>query len=98
MEGRVEECTGGSLRCRSTACLRGLGGFSCPLGVATFLNVIVHSTSSPANTVESFHCTNTRMVDDMVGIVVVGGARAWAAERMLGGRSSAGSDSYSYVD
>jgi len=32
-----------------------------------FLNVMVHSTSSPANTVASFHCTNTRIFEgDMV--------------------------------
>ena len=38
-----------------------------PSGRATFLKVMVHSMSSPANTVESFHCTNTRMFDaDMV--------------------------------
>lgn len=63
-----------------------------------FLKVIVHSMSSPANMVDSFHCTKTRMVDDMVGEGVDGGARAWAAERVLGGRSWAGSDSCSDVD
>ena len=71
-EGLVEECTGGSLRCRSPPvakpfCLRA-GERSRPSGGATFLKMIVHSISSPANTVESFHCTNTRMFDaDMVG-------------------------------
>lgn len=74
IEGRVDEGTGGSLRCRSAP---GLGDRSRPMGTATFLNVMVHSMSSPANTVESFHCTKTRMVDDMVG--VVGEARALAA-------------------
>lgn len=29
----------------------------------TFLNVIVHSISSPANTVEFLHCTDTRISD-----------------------------------
>jgi len=71
-EGRVEEWTGGSLRCLSPPvpkpfCLR-TGERSRPSGGATFLKVMVHSMSSPANTVESFHCTNTRMFDaDMVG-------------------------------
>jgi hypothetical protein len=71
MEGLVVEGTGGNLRCLSPPganpfCLR-TGERSCPAGAATFLNVMVHSTSSPANTVASFHCTNTRMFDaDMV--------------------------------
>jgi hypothetical protein len=71
-EGLVEECSGGSLRCRSPPvakpfCLR-VGERSHPSGGATFLKVIVHSMASPANTVESFHCTNTRIFDaDMVG-------------------------------
>jgi hypothetical protein len=70
-EGRVDECTGGSLRCRSPPgaspfCLRA-GERSRPSGRATFLKVIVHSTSSPANTVAFFHCTNTRIFEeDMV--------------------------------
>lgn len=39
-----------------------------------FLKVMVHCTSSPANTVESFHCTNTRIFDeDMVGGQGAGG-------------------------
>jgi hypothetical protein len=71
IEGLVEECTGGSLRCRSPPvakpfCFRA-GERSRPSGRATFLKVIVHSMSSPANTVESFQCTNARMFDaDMV--------------------------------
>lgn len=44
-----------------------------------FLKMMVHSMSSPANTVESFHCTKTRMVEDMVGMGFGGGARAVAA-------------------
>jgi hypothetical protein len=72
IEGRVEECTGGSLRCRSPPVAKPFrlraGERSRPSGGATFLKVIVHSMSSPANTVESFHCTNTRIFDaDMVG-------------------------------
>lgn len=70
-DGRVDDCTGGSLRWRSGpgANLGGLG--LCVFvrcGAATFLKVMVHSTSSPANTVESFHCTKTRMLEgvDMV--------------------------------
>ena len=39
----------------------GGGGFE-----ATFLNVIWHSTSSPANTVGSVHCTKTLMFVDGV--------------------------------
>jgi hypothetical protein len=71
MEGLVVEGTGGSLRCLSPPgakplCLR-TGERSCPAGAATFLKVMMHSTSSPAKTVASFHCTNTRMFDaDMV--------------------------------
>lgn len=71
MDG-FEEWTGGSLRWRSPPgrspfCLRA-GERSRPSGLATFLKVMVQCTSSPANTVESFHCTNTRMLDaDMVG-------------------------------
>jgi hypothetical protein len=71
MEGLVVEGTGGSLRGLSPPgakpfCLRN-GERSCPADAATFLKVMVHSTSSPANTVASFHCTNTRMFDaDMV--------------------------------
>lgn len=46
MDGRVEEWTGGSLRCRSPPgakplCLRA-GEGSRPAGLATFLKVIVH--------------------------------------------------------
>ena len=73
MDGRVDECTGGSFRCRSAPtgkpfCLAGRAGdFSAPAGGATFSNVMVHSTSSPANTVDSFQFTNTRMFEDMVG-------------------------------
>ena len=69
----VEDCTGGSLRCRSPPagkpfCFDGrTGDRSAPGAGATFLNVIVHSMSSPAKTVDSFHCTNTRMFEDMVG-------------------------------
>lgn len=69
--GRVEECTGGSLRCRSPPgakpfCRR-TGDRSRPSGNATFLKVMVHSMSSPANTVAFFHCTNTRIFEaDMV--------------------------------
>lgn len=80
MDGRVEEWTGGSLRCRSPPrakplCLRA-GEGSRPPGLATFLKVMVHCTSSPANTVESFHCTNTRIFDeDMVGGQSAGGGR-----------------------
>lgn len=68
----IDEWTGGSLRWRSPPgakplCLRA-GEGSRPSGLATFLKVMVHCTSSPANTVESFHCTNTRIFDeDMVG-------------------------------
>jgi hypothetical protein len=75
-EGRADEWTAGSsfmLRWRSPPvakpfCLLG-GERSRVASVgATFLKVMVHSTSSPANTVGSFHCTNTRMFDaDMVG-------------------------------
>lgn len=36
-----------------------------PRGLATFLNVIVHSISSPAKTQFSSHRTNTRMSDDI---------------------------------
>jgi hypothetical protein len=70
-EGLVEVCAGGSLRCRSPPgakpfCLRP-GERPRPSGGATFLKVIVHSTSSPANTVAFFHCTNTRIFEeDMV--------------------------------
>ena len=39
--------------------------------LAMFLNVISHSTSSPANTVCSVHCTNTLMLDNGVDIVDV---------------------------
>jgi hypothetical protein len=71
IDGRVEEFTGGSLRCRSPPGAKplplGLGERSRPSGGATFLNVMVHSRSSPANTVEFFHCTKTRMFEDMVG-------------------------------
>lgn len=83
-EGLVEEWTGGSLRCLSPPganpfCLRvGERSRACPSGRATFLKVIVHSTSSPANTVAFFHCTNTRMFEaDMVwrGGVVDAGCR-----------------------
>jgi hypothetical protein len=69
--GRVEEWTGGSFRWRSPPgtkpfCLRA-GERSRPSGGATFLKVIVHSTSSPANTVAFCHVTNTRMFEaDMV--------------------------------
>lgn len=70
-EGRVDECTGGSLRCRSPPGAKPLplrsGDLSRPSGVAVFLKVIVHSMSSPANTVEFFHCTKTRMFEVMVG-------------------------------
>ena len=38
-----------------------------------FLNVIVHSMFSPANTVDSLNWTNTRMLEVIVGV------RAWAA-------------------
>lgn len=92
MEGLVVEATGGSLRCRSPPgakplCLRP-GEGSRPPGVATFLKVIVHCTSSPANTVGSFHCTNTRIFDeDMVG-------RAGGA----GGGGFAGGSSGAYVE
>lgn len=87
MEGRVEEWTGGSLRCRSPPganpfCLRA-GDRSRPSGGATFLNVIVHSMSSPANTVGFFHCTNTRIFEDMVRSAV------WGAGCGIGGSSSA---------
>ena len=41
-------------------------GERCGLGACeTFLNVIVHSMSSPAKTVDDFHCTDTR-ISDMV--------------------------------
>lgn len=85
MVGLVDECTGGSLRCRSCrspplaataapappakplCCLRDGRHGSPPSMDATFRKVMVHSMSSPANTVESFHCTNTRMFEaDMV--------------------------------
>lgn len=70
-EGRVEECTGGSLRCRSPPGAKPFafrfGDLSRPSGRAVFLKVIVHSISSPANTVEFFHCTKTRMFEDMIG-------------------------------
>jgi len=73
-EGRVEECTGGSLRWRSPPGAKPLplriGERSRPSGGAMFLKVIVHSRSSPANTVEFFHCTNTRIFEDMVGSAV----------------------------
>jgi len=73
-EGRVEECTGGSLRWRSPPAAKPLplriGERSRPSGGAMFLKVIVHSRSSPANTVEFFHCTNTRIFEDMVGSAV----------------------------
>lgn len=71
MDGLVEEWTGGSLRWRSPPvakpfCFRA-GERSRPSGSATFLKVMVHSMSSPANTVASFHCTNTRIFDgDMI--------------------------------
>jgi hypothetical protein len=71
IEGLVEGWEGGSLRCLSAPanpfCLVRNGERSRPLGGATFLKVMVHSMSSPANTVESFHCTNTRMFEVMVG-------------------------------
>lgn len=83
IEGLVEEWTGGSLRCRpppgaKPLCLRA-GDGSRPSGFATFLKVIVHCTSSPANTVESFHCTNTRIFDeDMVRRAVGAGGGGFA--------------------
>jgi hypothetical protein len=87
-EGLVEGWTGGgSLRCLSPPgakpfCLR-VGERSRPSGVAVFLNVMVHSMSSPANTVASFHCTNTRMFDeDMVWGVSDAGCVVWAAHRL----------------
>jgi len=91
-DGLVEEWTGGSLRCRSPPgakpfCLCA-GERSRPSGGATFLNVIVHSMSSPANTVASFHCTNTRIFEgDMVrrvddaGCVIVGSSSGILAKR-----------------
>jgi hypothetical protein len=66
------------LRCRSPPgakpfCARP-GERPRPSGKATFLKVMVHSTSSPANTVAFFHCTNTRMFEaDMVRSVLGAG-------------------------
>jgi hypothetical protein len=40
-------------------------------GFAMFLNVIVHSTSSPAKTVDSRQCTETLIFEDMVPYVDV---------------------------
>jgi hypothetical protein len=86
-EGLVEGWTGGgSLRCLSPPgakpfCLR-VGERSRPSGVAVFLKVIVHSMSSPANTVGFFHCAKTRMFEAMVGGAVEdAGCRMRAAHR-----------------
>lgn len=91
-DGLVEEWTGGSLRCRSPPgakpfCLC-VGERSRPSGLATFLNVIVHSMSSPANTMASFHCTNTRIFEedivravDDAGCVLGGGSSGALAKR-----------------
>lgn len=92
-EGLVDECTGGSLRCRSPPWVKpfclGAGERAGPSTGATFLKVIVHSMSSPANTVESFHCTNTRMFDaDMVGARMVGAAAGTGAAFHRVGRFS----------
>jgi hypothetical protein len=85
MEGLVEEWTGGSLRCLSAPvnpfCLVRSGDGSRPLGGATFLKVMVHSMSSPANTVEFFHCTNTLMFEVMVGSEF--GGHGWPAADLL---------------
>ena len=73
----IEEGSGRTLRCLSPPCAKPFcfegrtGDLSAPGGVATFLKVMVHSISSPANTVDSFHCTKTRMFVDMVGVVDV---------------------------
>jgi hypothetical protein len=61
-------CAIGDFRCLSPPAAKPFveGGCSSVLGGggfdATFLKVIWHSTSSPANTVCSFHCTKTRML------------------------------------
>lgn len=98
-EGRVDECTGGSLRWRSPPgakpfALR-IGERSRPPGGATFLNVMVHSMSSPANTVEFFHCTKTRMFEAMVagavedaGCGIAGSSSAMAGRRHVGCQAS----------
>lgn len=73
----VEEGSGRTLRCLSPPCAKPFcfegrtGDLSAPGGVAIFLKVMVHSISSPANTVDSFHCTKTRMFVDMVGVIDV---------------------------
>lgn len=78
--GRVDECTGGSLRWRSPPftkpCCLDAGERARPSAAATFAKVMVHSMSSPANTVESVQRTNTRMFDPVM--VETGAARVAA--------------------
>lgn len=92
--GLVEEWTGGSLRWRSWCLVGGDddddddsdgGSVSRGCGGATLRKVIVHSMSSPAKTVESFHRTKTRMLEAEADMAVEGpnqGRRGRAAGRV----------------
>lgn len=51
-------------------------GLSDPAGRAMFLNVMMHSTCSPAYTAGSFHCTYARMFDGADGVGIVDNAAA----------------------
>lgn len=63
--GGLEACMGVTFR--EPLCWEveeGLG--SLPGSGAVFLNVIVHSISSPANTVDFVKCTEARMYEDVI--------------------------------
>jgi len=89
--GRVDECTGGSLRCCRSLPAVGdapLGGREA--GGATLVKVMVHSTSSPANTAASFQRTSTRRLDAAMVQQKGGGGSSWVSPARPHGESTQG--------